>query len=529
MASLLHSGALYTRVELWRLIICESSFDDPTPTASSRNIKTTSEEVDLEHGSSEADTKDPEIPRDPNIVDWDGPDDPENPLNWTSKKKFGATMSIALITLLTPLGSSMFAPGVPKLVQEFTVTSTELSSFVVSVYLVGYCFGPLLIAPLSEMYGRQYIYHVCNILYVIWTVCCAVAPEIGSLIVFRFLAGFAGSCPLTIGAGSIADMYVQEKRGGAMAVWAIGPLIGPVIGPIAGAYITQAKGWRWSFYVLAMASGAIAISSLFTIRESYAPTLLARKAKKLRQETGNANLRSALESNRTTKELFLLSIVRPAKMLFLSPIVFLLSLYVGLVYGYLYLLFTTITTVFANTYGFNQGSVGLSYLGIGIGSIIGLILLGATSDKLLTYLSAKNGGEKKPEYRLPPMIPGSLFVPISLFMYGWTAYYHTHWIVPIIGTSFLGLGMLITFMVVSTYLVDVFTVYAASAMAANTVFRSLAGALLPLAGPKMYAALGLGWGNSLLGFIALAFCVLPVLFWVYGERIRTSPRFQVQL
>lgn len=84
-------------------------------------------------------------------------------------------------------------------------------------------------------------------------------------------------------------------------------------------------------------------------------------------------------------------------------------------------------------------------------------------------------------------------------------------------------------MTVTTYLVDVFTIYAASAMAANTVFRSLAGALLPLAGPKMYAALGLGWGNSLLGFIALAFCVLPVIFWVYGERIRTNPRFQVRI
>lgn len=82
-------------------------------------------------------------------------------------------------------------------------------------------------------------------------------------------------------------------------------------------------------------------------------------------------------------------------------------------------------------------------------------------------------------------------------------------------------------MSVSTYLVDAFTVYAASAMAANTVFRSLAGALLPLAGPRMYETLGLGWGNSLLGFIALAFCALPVVFWVYGERIRTNPRFHV--
>ncbi|KAJ6057629.1 uncharacterized protein N7446_008526 [Penicillium canescens] len=513
------------------------SVEGSTPRASSQEIHRTDDEKDivldqtkrdsdLESGPAQADDEE-KADVDPNIVTWDGPDDPENPLNWTSKRKLGTTCSIALITLLTPLGSSMFAPGVPRLVKDFGVTSTELSSFVVSVYLLGYCFGPLLLAPLSEMYGRQYLYHGCNILYVIWTIACAVAPEIGSLIVFRFFAGFAGSCPLTIGAGSIADMFPQEKRGGAMAAWAIGPLIGPVIGPIAGAFLSQAKGWRWTFWVLAMASGAISFTSIFTIRESYAPTLLARKTKKLQKETGNMNLRSALDSGRTPRDLFLFSIVRPTKMLFLSPIVFLLSLYVGVVYGYLYLLFTTITPVFEETYGFSQGIVGLSYLGIGIGSILGLVILGATSDRLLNYLSAKNG-VRKPEYRLPPMIPGSLFVPASLFMYGWSAYYHTHWIVPIIGTSLLGVGMLVSFMTVSTYLVDAFTIYAASAMAANTVFRSLAGAMLPLAGPKMYQALGLGWGNSLLGFIALALCVLPVIFWLYGERIRTSKRFQVE-
>lgn len=116
------------------------------------------------------------------------------------------------VTLGRPLGSSMFAPGVPQLAQDFSVTSTELSSFAVSVFLAGYCFGPFLIAPLSEMYGRQYVYNVSNILYVIWTVCCAVAPEIGSLAVFRFLAGFAGNCPLTIGASSIADMLFRRKE-----------------------------------------------------------------------------------------------------------------------------------------------------------------------------------------------------------------------------------------------------------------------------------------------------------------------------
>lgn len=188
----------------------------------------------------------------------------------------------------------------------------------------------------------------------------------------------------------------------------------------------------------------MSISSFFTIRESYAPTILARKTKKLQKETGNPNLRSALDTGRTPKDLFLFSIVRPTKMLFFSPIVFLLSLYVGVVYGYLYLLFTTISQVFEGQYGFSQGSVGLSYLGIGIGSFVGLVLLGGTSDRILKYLSAKNG-VKKPEYRLPAMIPGSFFVPVSLFIYGWTAYYKVHWIVPIIGTSFLGVGMLISF------------------------------------------------------------------------------------
>ena len=114
-------------------------------------------------------------------------------------------------------------------------------------------------------------------------------------------------------------------------------------------------------------------------------------------------------------------------------------------------------------------------------------------------------------------------------MYGWTADKHVFWLVPILGTGIVGFGLLATFMPIQTYLVDAFTIYAASALAANTVLRSLVGAVLPLAGQKMYATLGLGWGNSLLAFIALAMCPIPVIFYRYGERIRTSPRFQIKL
>jgi MFS family permease len=116
--------------------------------------------------------------------------------------------------------------------REFHSTNEQLASFIVSVYLLGYCFGPLVIAPLSEMYGRLPLYHICNVLFVAFTVACAKAPNLGGLIAFRFLAGLAGSCPLTIGAGSLSDMISKEKRGAAMSSWALGPLFGPVIGPI---------------------------------------------------------------------------------------------------------------------------------------------------------------------------------------------------------------------------------------------------------------------------------------------------------
>jgi multidrug resistance protein len=487
--------------------------------------------ADVERGENfditeDADVNGPEgDPADPNIVDWD-PDDPEKAMNWPWKKVLGNIAIISVVTFLTPLASSMVAPGVPLILKEFKSKNETIGAFIVSIYILGYATGPLLLAPLSEMYGRLYLYHANNVLFIIWTIACALAPNVGALLVFRFFAGIAGSCPLTIGGGSIADMIRQEKRGGAMAIFALGPLLGPVIGPVAGGYLAEAEGWRWVFWVIAIAGGIAACFSFVLMRETYPPVLLARKVARLRKEQNNPNLRSILESDKTPAAYFKQSIFRPTKMLFRSPIVFALSMYMAVVYGYLYLLFTTITLVFERRYGFSQGNVGLTYLGIGVGALVGLIIFGFVSDKIVKQMSAK--GEMKPEYRLPPLIPGSFIIPVGLFLYGWSAEKHTHWIVPIIGTLFVGFGLLATFMPIQTYLVDAFTIHAASAIAASTVLRSLAGTFLPLAGPKLYAALGLGWGNSLLGFIAVALAPLSWIFFKYGERIRKSPRFQVK-
>ncbi|PNY23174.1 transporter [Tolypocladium capitatum] len=268
--------------------------------------------------------------------------------------------------------------------------------------------------------------------------------------------------------------------------------------------------------------------SFVLLRETYAYAILERKAKNLRKETGNTALRSALDTGRSTKEIFALAIIRPSKMLIFSPIVFLLSLYMFIVYGYLYLIFTAMPGLFEHNYGFTTSQVGLSYLGIGTGSALGLLVAGAASDRIVESLRKKHGGVFKPEFRLPLMVIAGTLVPVGLFWFGWTAKTHQHWILPIVGTSLLGFGMTLAFMAISTYLVDAFEVFAASAVAASTVLRSLGGAVLPLAGGQMFATLGLGWGGSLLAFIALAMVPVPIIFFRYGERIREKNLFGVQ-
>ena len=198
--------------------------------------------------------------QDLNIVDWETLDTPHKALNWTFKKKHSHMAIISAITLLTPLASSMVAPGVPLILRDFNSSDETIGSLIVSMYILGYAIGPLFLAPLSEVYGRLPVYHVCNSLFVAWTIACALAPNISALLIFRVLAGIAGSCPLAIGGGSIADLFVQQQRGVAMSLFTTGPLIGPVIGPVAGGFLTEDAGWRWVFWVITIAVSFMCLS-----------------------------------------------------------------------------------------------------------------------------------------------------------------------------------------------------------------------------------------------------------------------------
>lgn len=231
--------------------------------AKSRDEMTSNEDEtqDPEKGATDQpDTTHGEEPTDSNVIDWDGPDDPANPRNWSTKAKVGNTSLIIVLCFLTPLGSSMFAPAVPDVLREFRTHSETLAEFVVSIYILGYAVGPLLIGPASETYGRWIVYAVCNVMFLIFTIACAVAGSFAQLIAFRFFMGAFGVCPITLGGASISDLFPQEKRGASMALFSMGPLLGPVIGPVAGSYLSAAKGWRWNFWVIAIAVRSFDIS-----------------------------------------------------------------------------------------------------------------------------------------------------------------------------------------------------------------------------------------------------------------------------
>ena len=207
-----------------------------------------------------------------------------------------------------------------------------------------------------------------------------------------------------------------------------------VAGPIGGGFLTSAKGWRWVFWAIALAMAAVIPPMALLFHESYAPTILARKSRRLRKRTGNGALRSKLDTGLSPRKAFARAIVRPLKMLFGSPIIAILATYIAIVYGYLYLLFATFTIVFEGGYGFSESVVGLSFLGLGVGMFVGLVGFGILSDRIVkrkaaaTVESGAGGkGVMKPEYRLVLILPGAVAIPVGFFIYGWTAEYHVHW------------------------------------------------------------------------------------------------------
>ncbi|XXH01730.1 hypothetical protein Hte_008091 [Hypoxylon texense] len=464
---------------------------------------------------------------DPYLVIW-LPNDPRNPMNFTDAKKWLITGVVAFATLSVALVSSAYSGGIAEIMAQFSI-SQEVAILGVSLFVLGFAIGPLLWAPLSELFGRQVLFFGTYGALTAFNAGCCAAQNSWTLIILRFFAGAFGSSPLTNAGGVIADMFPASQRGQAMAIFAAAPFLGPVLGPIIGGFLGESAGWRWVMGFLAAFSGTLWILGSLLVPETYAPVLLRRRAAKLSKMTGKhyISMIDRDQGRMTLGESFKIALSRPWILLFKEPIVFLLSLYMAIIYGTLYMLFAAFPIVYQRGRGWSAGIGGLAFLGILVGMLFAIAYT-FPDNKRYIRVQGRNAGFAPPEARLPPTLVGSVFLPIGLFWFAWTNYPSIHWIVSIMAGVPFGFGMVLVFLSIMNYLIDSYTIFAASVLAANSVLRSLFGAAFPLFTTYMYNNLGIHWASTIPAFLALACVPFPFLFYKYGASIRERCKFAAQ-
>ncbi|KAJ5721762.1 MFS multidrug transporter [Penicillium malachiteum] len=451
--------------------------------------------------------------------------DPSNPLNWSKTYKWSIVVLTACLSTVVQLCTIIAAPVSPSILTHFHSDNSLYRTLIVSIWELGEIIAPLIWGPLSEQYGRRWVLHVANFLFVAFLVGTSLSTNIQMIIAFRFLSG-AATAASPIGPGIVKDLFAEEQRGRAMSIMSLTGALGPVIGPIIGSYLGQRAGWRWAFWLPTIVSGALSLLLFAFYKETYKVTILKRKARELAESTGNPQIRSKYEienENETTSQRLFRTAIRPLRLLFRFPLLSLITLYISVVYGFTYLVMTTIAPVFQNSYGFSEGASGLSFLGLCLGLVLGALLCSWTLDYYISIIKNRNGGQSPaPEQRLPPVFLACILMCGGHILFGWTVHYHIQFVVPIIGTGMIGFALAVTTISVQTYIIDSFGIYATSAISAMLVPRNATAAFLPLVGPPMFASLGYGWGGTLVGLLVLMFAPMPLLLMRFRKRLQAN-------
>ncbi|KAI2608696.1 MFS general substrate transporter [Hypoxylon fragiforme] len=452
------------------------------------------------------------------------PNDPENPKNWSKGYKWYCTMVVAATCFVVAFSSSVITPDIADVAEEFGV-SEEVALLSISLFVVGFGVGPMIFAPLSEVYGRRIIYGTTLLVAVIFIIPGALAKNIATLLVARTIDGIAFSAPMTLVGGTLADLWRSEERGIPMAAFSAAPFIGPAIGPLVGGFLSDAAGWRWLYWIHLILAFIVWVLITFTVPETYAPTILAKRAKKMREETGIPDYVTEEDiDKRPFGERMRIFLIRPFQLLFGELIVFLISLYMSVLYGLLYMFFVAFPIIFQQGKGYSAGITGLMFIPLAVGVVCSACCAPLVNDHY-RKLIAKHNGLPPPELRLIPMMASCWFIPMGLFIFAWTSYPHLSWVGPALGGFPVGFGFIFLYNSANNYLVDAYQHQAASALAAKTCIRSFWGAAVVLFTEQMYARLGYEWASTLLAFISLACCGIPFLFWIYGARIRQKSKY----
>lgn len=449
-----------------------------------------------------------------------GPNDVENPRNWSRLRRWYITAIVIVLVVNATFASSGPSGSIHSIAQDLHV-SNEAAGLVITLFLLGYCAGPLIWAPLSEFYGRRWIFYGTFVSYTAFNFLCAFTPNFAGLLVGRFLTGTFASAAISNSPGVLADIWGPVDRGNALALFSMFTLIGPAIGPVISGFLELTRDWRWNFYVLLWLA-SISLCCLLTIPETLPSQVLLNKARRLRRidPLGYQHIRAPVEAtDRTLAGLFKVALIRPWQII-VDPIAFLVAIYLSIAYTLLYMLFAIYPIIFQEKHGWNAGVGQLPLLGVILGSLLAGAVIFTLSNKDKARLLADPSFAPTPESRLPPAMVGGIMFPIAMFWFSWSGEYESvHWAVPTIAGVFLTASILLVFVAYLNYLTDCYLFMAASAIAGNTVARSACAAASPLFTTYMFDTLGVGPGGSLIGGVAILLAVS--LFDPGGRKYRT--------
>ncbi|KAK7940991.1 florfenicol exporter, partial [Apiospora aurea] len=481
------------------------------------------------------------------------PDDPRNPYNWPTSRKLTIALVITLGHLVGIMSVSIVAPALGRIAEDLRM-SESVMQVAFSVYTLGLAFGPFIIGPLSELYGRKPVWVACNVWYVLWNSLCPVGSNQGMMILGRLLAGSASSVGISLTGPILADMYGPKDRGKSLAIASLLPYLGPALGPIVGGLVSQHLRWQLLFWIMSATSAVIAVLGFLLLRETNGTILLQRISQP-------ASLSSPQVKPRPFTMAYLrnvlcpiqIALLRPLMLLRHRPIVTFLSLNIALNFSIYFLVLSTFAQMWIDR-GQTPTESSLNYVAIAAGAVIGTQTGGPLMDwlwrlqrdKHRQQLTAPTGqpsnpeaaetttaaamgdehdeeDEAVPEYRVPFLVTPTLVMPAGLFCYGWAVERQLSW--PVIDVG-IGVFCCASFMLsqgLYAYLFDEFGAgESASANAAARMLSNLLAFVFPLFTPQLYSGpLGYGWGNGLLAFVfvALGFPSVVVL-WCWGPRLR---------
>ncbi|KAJ5749412.1 major facilitator superfamily domain-containing protein [Penicillium manginii] len=452
-------------------------------------------------------------------VFWE-PNDAENPRLWSLWYKGVSVVTMSLGATVVSLFSTLYTSGIPGLEEEFHISRT-VGLLGVFTYLLGMAIGGIVSAPLSEIVGRRPVYLVSLTVFLLLILPSALAQNIEAILIGRFFGGLFGSAIMGNSPASVNDIVSDTHRALAFGIWSIGPTNGPVYGPIIGGFVYQYLGWRWTNWIVLIIGGAV-LALMCCIKETYAPVILRKRAATLRKETGDSKWWTRYDGGEKVSNRLKTGLRRPFIMLMTEPICIFWASYVAIVYGVLYLCFVAYPIAFQTDRGWSPGIGGLSFLGIGVGVLITIACEPIFRKVINAHRKDPSTGEVPPEAMASIVILGATLLAVGQLWFAWTCTPNIHWIVPILAGVPFGAGNACVFIYANNYMARSYGIYTASALSLNMFSRSIMGACLPLAGPSMYRVLGLNWASTLLGLVEAACISIPVVFYIYGHRIRKS-------